>query len=88
MCRSWWKRPTPGLTWASRGISSGICSTNKVNKVVGRAALIQSVDSLRLLDKIEAAAERLDLVQDILIEINIGDEASKKAASPPRHCGS
>ena len=55
----------------------GHLQTNKVNKVVGRAALIQSVDSTRLLDKIEAAAARLGLVQDILVEINIGEEASK-----------
>ena len=34
----------------------GHLQTNKVNKVVGRAALIQSVDSTRLLDKIDAAA--------------------------------
>ncbi len=55
----------------------GHLQTNKVNKVVGRAALIQSVDSTRLLDKIDAAAARLGVVQDILVEINIGDEASK-----------
>ena len=55
----------------------GHLQTNKVNKVVGRAALIQSVDSTRLLDKIDAAAARLDVVQDILVEINIGEEASK-----------
>ena len=36
----------------------GHLQTNKVNKVVGRAALIQSVDSTRLLDKIDAAAAR------------------------------
>ena len=51
----------------------GHLQTNKVNKVVGRAALIQSVDSTRLLDKIDAAAARLGLVQDILVEINIGE---------------
>ena len=55
----------------------GHLQTNKVNKVVGRAALIQSVDSTRLLDKIDAAAARLGLVQDILVEINIGEEVSK-----------
>ena len=60
----------------------GHLQTNKVNKVVGRAAMIESVDSLRLMDKIEAAAQRLDLVQDILIEINIGAEASKSGVSP------
>ena len=46
----------------------GHLQTNKVNKVVGRAALIQSVDSARLLDKIEAAAARLGITQEILID--------------------
>ena len=55
--------------------------TNKVNKVVGRAALIQSVDSQRLLEKIDAAAARLGLVQDILLEINIGEESSKSGVT-------
>ena len=60
----------------------GHLQTNKVNKVVGRAALIQSVDSARLLDKIEAAAARLGITQEILIEINIGAEASKSGVGP------
>lgn len=55
----------------------GHLQTNKVNKVVGRAALIQSVDSLRLLEKIEAAAAKADILQEILFEINIGGEESK-----------
>lgn len=55
----------------------GHLQTNKVNKVVGRAALIESVDSERLLQKIDRAAEALGLRQDILIEVNIGGEASK-----------
>ena len=60
----------------------GHLQTNKVNKVVGRAALIESVDSTRLLDKIDAAAARLSIVQDILLEINIGGEDSKSGISP------
>lgn len=60
----------------------GHLQTNKVNKVVGRAALIQSVDSSRLLDKIDLAAQRLNLVQDILVEINIGEELSKSGLQP------
>lgn len=60
----------------------GHLQTNKVNKVVGRAALIQSVDSTRLLDKIDAAAQRLGLTQEILIEINIGAEESKSGVEP------
>ena len=55
----------------------GHLQTNKVNKVVGRAAMIESVDSARLLDKVARAAAGRGLVQDILIEINIGEEASK-----------
>ena len=60
----------------------GHLQTNKVNKVVGRAALIQSVDSERLLDKIEAAAARLGVTQEILLEINIGEETSKSGVTP------
>ena len=59
----------------------GHLQTNKVNKVVGRAAIIQSVDSQRLLEKIDAAAARLGLVQDILLEINIGEESSKSGVT-------
>lgn len=60
----------------------GHLQTNKVNKVVGRAAMIESVDSEHLLHKVDAAAGRLGLTQDILIEVNIGAEASKSGVSP------
>ena len=60
----------------------GHLQTNKVNKVVGRAAMIESVDSEHLLRKVDAAAGRLGLTQDILIEVNIGAEASKSGVSP------
>lgn len=66
-----------GAYCGKEGHFIGHLQTNKVNKVVGRAALIQSVDSPRLLDKIEGAAARLDLTQEILIEVNIGAEAAK-----------
>jgi len=55
----------------------GHLQTNKVKKVVGRAALIQSVDSERVADAIDSCAARLGLVQDILLEINVGEEDSK-----------
>ncbi|MGN0975849.1 MAG: YggS family pyridoxal phosphate-dependent enzyme [Gemmiger sp.] len=60
----------------------GHLQTNKVNKVVGRAALIQSVDSVRLLQKIDTAAANRGLCQDVLFEINIGGEASKSGVGP------
>ncbi len=55
----------------------GHLQTNKVKQVVGKVSLIQSVDSLRLLEAIEKEAAKQGIVQDILLEINIGEEASK-----------
>ena len=60
----------------------GHLQTNKIKKVLGRAALIQSVDSERLVLALEKEAAKLDLVQDILLEVNIGEEASKTGVSP------
>lgn len=55
----------------------GHLQKNKVKYLVGRVSLIQSVDSPALLEAISSRAEKLGVVQDILIEVNIGEEASK-----------
>ncbi len=55
----------------------GHLQTNKVKQVVGKVDLIQSVDSIRLLDAIQQEAAKQNLVQNILIEINIGNEENK-----------
>ena len=55
----------------------GHLQTNKVKQVVGKVDLIQSVDSLRLLEAINKEAARQNIRQDILLEINIGREESK-----------
>ena len=60
----------------------GHLQTNKVRQVVGKVQLIQSVDSLRLLEAIQKEALRQDLIQDILLEINIGAEPSKSGFAP------
>ena len=60
----------------------GHLPTNKVNRVVGRVELIQSVDSPRLLLAIQKQAEKLGIVQDILLQVNIGGEESKGGAAP------
>ena len=60
----------------------GHLQTNKIKKVLGRASLIQSVDSPRLLAALEKEASRMEIVQDILLEVNIGGEASKTGVSP------
>ena len=55
----------------------GHLQTNKVRQVVGKVDLIQSVDSLRLLQAIDKEAGKQGIIQDILLEVNIGQEASK-----------
>ncbi len=55
----------------------GHLQTNKVRSVVGKVDIIQSVDSLRLLQAIEKEAARQGIRQDILLEVNIGNEESK-----------
>ena len=55
----------------------GHLQTNKVRQVVGKVDLIQSVDRLKLLECIQTEAARQGIVQDILLEINVGEEESK-----------
>ena len=60
----------------------GHLQTNKVRQVVGKVDVIQSVDSLRLLKAIDAEAAKQGIVQQILLEINIGAEESKGGFAP------
>ena len=60
----------------------GHLQTNKVKQVVGKVELIHSVDSERLLRAIHRQAEKLGIVQDILLEVNIAGEESKGGCSP------
>ena len=55
----------------------GHLQTNKVKQVVGKVDLIQSVDRMKLLECIQSEAAKQGIVQDILLEINIGEEESK-----------
>ena len=55
----------------------GHLQTNKVNKIVGEVRLIHSVDSLKILKKINNRAKKLSIVQDCLLQINISKEESK-----------
>ena len=60
----------------------GHLQTNKIKKVLGRTSLIQSVDSEHLLAAIEKEAAKAGLVQDVLLEVNIGGEESKTGVLP------
>ena len=60
----------------------GHLQTNKVKQVVGKVALIQSVDRLELLRCIEHEAEKQGILQDILLEVNVAAEESKSGFTP------
>ena len=65
----------------------GHLQRNKVKQVVGKAALIQSVGSLPLLEAVEKEAEKQGIVQDILLEVNIGGEEAKSGFAPAELTG-
>ena len=55
----------------------GHLQRNKVKYVVGRAAMIHSVDSERLAAAISEEAVKKNIVQDILVEVNVAGEENK-----------
>lgn len=55
----------------------GHLQTNKVKYLVGNVELIHSVDSIGLATAINEVAAKKGIIQDILIEINVGGEISK-----------
>ncbi len=60
----------------------GHLQTNKVRQVVGRFALIHSVDSLRLARQISKQAEEQDTVQAILLQVKVLEDPSKSGFTP------
>ena len=60
----------------------GHLQTNKVKQVVGKVDLIQSVDSEHLLAAIHKEAKKQGIVQNILLEVNVGAEESKSGFAP------
>ncbi len=60
----------------------GTLQRNKVKYLVGLVGLIHSVDSVELMREIDRQAAKRGLVQDILLEVNCGGEASKSGFAP------
>lgn len=58
----------------------GSLQTNKVKYIVGKVTLIHSLSSIKLLEKIELEYGKKGMVADVLIQVNIGREASKSGA--------
>ncbi len=55
----------------------GHLQTNKVKQVIPFVYLIQSVDSLKLLNKIQSESLKLDRITSILLQVKIAQEESK-----------
>ena len=60
----------------------GHLQTNKVKQVVGKVDLIQSLDRMALAEAIEKEAAKQGIVQNVLLEVNVGREASKSGFLP------
>lgn len=60
----------------------GPLQSNKVRNVVGVAELVHSVDRYGLGEAIARRARSLGIVQDVLVEVNTGGEATKHGVEP------
>lgn len=60
----------------------GHLQSNKAGKAAELFAAVDSVDSLRLAEKLNAAAQKANQRLKVLIEINVGGEAAKSGAAP------
>jgi len=60
----------------------GHLQTNKAGKAAELFSAADSVDSLKLAEKLDAAARNLGKKLDVLIEVNVGGEAAKTGVAP------
>lgn len=73
--------PTPAATLPVRWHMIGHLQRNKVKKAV-ELALIHSVDSLRLAEEIQQAANKFAKTAEVLIQVNTSGEPSKFGCAP------
>ncbi len=55
----------------------GHLQTNKVRQLIGKVALIESVDSIRLLDLIDKESEKAGVVTRVLMQLHVAREETK-----------
>jgi PLP dependent protein len=60
----------------------GHLQTNKAAKAVELFDAVDSVDSIKLAEKLDAAARSLGKKLNVLIEVNVGGEAAKSGVAP------
>lgn len=74
-------RKVPLISGAPSWHMIGHLQTNKVKSIIGKVKLIHSVDSIRLVDELQKQAQNAALVIEILLEVNIANEATKHGFS-------
>lgn len=60
----------------------GNLQRNKINQVLGRAALVHSISSEHLCQGVANRAEARGLVQPVLLEVNVSGEGTKSGFAP------
>ncbi len=60
----------------------GHLQRNKIKYIIDKVCMIHSVDSLRLAQAIDEAAEKLGIVMPVLVEVNVAGEESKDGIRP------
>lgn len=60
----------------------GHLQTNKVRQIIGKTALIESIDSERLLDLIDKESEKAGVVTNVLLEVHVAREETKSGFLP------
>ena len=60
----------------------GHLQSNKATKAAEIFHAVDSIDSLKLAERLNAAAEKLGKTLDVLIEINVGGEEAKSGVAP------
>ena len=60
----------------------GHLQTNKVRQLIGRTALIESIDSERLLDVVDSESRRAGVVTRVLMQVHVAQEDTKFGFQP------
>ncbi len=60
----------------------GHLQTNKVKQIIGKTAMIESVDSEKLLNLIDAESEKAGVITNVLMEVHVAREETKSGFLP------
>lgn len=60
----------------------GHLQTNKVKSLIGKTCLIESVDSLRLLELINKESQKVGIKTEVLLQVHVAKEETKFGFSP------